>query len=119
MTLGTYGADGMGRMIANCCAIAQHLARRVEASPRLELLAPVTLNIVCFRIIAPVADLDHFNGEVVKDLHESGIAAPSTTIINGRKAVRAAIVNHRTTNADVDRMLEALLELADRRLVPA
>ncbi|MEZ7137165.1 aspartate aminotransferase family protein [Komagataeibacter sp. SM21] len=119
MTLGTYGADGMGRMIANCCAIATHLARRVEASPRLELLAPVTLNIVCFRILAPVDDLDFFNGEVVKDLHESGIAAPSTTIINGTKAVRAAIVNHRTTNADVDRMLEALLELADRRLAAA
>ncbi|AHI25612.1 cytochrome D ubiquinol oxidase subunit I [Komagataeibacter xylinus] len=116
MTLGTYGADGMGDMIANCCAIARHLADRIEANPRLELLAPVTLNIVCFRIIAPVADLDHFNGEVVKDLHESGIAAPSTTVINGHKAIRAAIVNHRTTNADVDRMLDALLDLADRRL---
>ncbi|QOF93921.1 cytochrome D ubiquinol oxidase subunit I [Novacetimonas hansenii] len=116
MTLGTYGAERMGEMVAGCCAIARHLARRVEENPRTELLAPVTLNIVCFRVLAPVDDLDHFNGEIVKDLHESGVAAPSTTLIQGRKAVRAAIVNHRTVEADVDRMLDKLLELADARL---
>ncbi|RBM05470.1 pyridoxal phosphate-dependent decarboxylase family protein [Novacetimonas cocois] len=116
MTLGTYGTERMGEMVAQCCAIARHLARRVEENPRTELLAPVTLNIVCFRVLAPVDDLDHFNSEIVKDLHESGVAAPSTTVISGRKAVRAAIVNHRTVEADVDRMLAKLLELADERL---
>ena len=43
-----------------------------KAEPMLELLAPVTLNIVCFRVRHGAGDLDQLNGELVKDLHESG-----------------------------------------------
>jgi len=48
-------------------------------------------------------------------LYEAGIAVPSTTTIDGRRAIRAAIVNHRTTKADVDAMIDGLLMLARRR----
>ena len=115
MTIGTYGADRMGELVDQSCAVARHLGARVKAEPMLELLAPVMLNIVCFRIRQGAADLDHLNGELVKDLHESGIAVPSTTTIDGRRAIRAAIVNHRTTTRDVDMMIDGLLELALRR----
>ncbi len=115
MTLATYGADRLGRMVDECCAVARHLAARVEAEPSLELLAPVPLNIVCFRVASGHADLDWLNGELVKDLQEAGIAVPSTTVIGGRRAIRAAIVNHRTVPADVDLMVDGLLELAARR----
>ncbi len=116
MTLATYGADRMGEMVDQCCAVARHLAARVEAEPALELLAPVPLNIVCFRVCRGGPDLDHLNAELVKDLHESGIAVPSTTIIDGRRAIRAAIVNHRTRNRDVDIMIDGLLRLAEARM---
>lgn len=106
-TFQVYGADRLGRMVAGTCTVARHLAARVEAEPRLELLAPVALNIVCFRFRAPAAD--GVNREIVLRLHESGLAAPSTTILEGRVAIRAAIVNHRTTTADVDVLLEAVL----------
>ena len=43
-------------------------------------------------------------------MHESGIAAPSTTTIGGRLAIRAAIVNHRTEPRDIDAMLNAVLK---------
>jgi glutamate/tyrosine decarboxylase-like PLP-dependent enzyme len=115
MTLATYGADRLGVMVDACCAVARHLAARVEAEPSLELLAPVSLNIVCFRVCRGAADLDHLNGELVKDLHESGIAVPSTTIIEGQRAIRAAIVNHRTQPHDVDIMIDGLLQLARDR----
>ncbi len=115
MTLATYGADRLGEMVEECCAVARHLAARVEAAPSLELLAPASLNIVCFRVAECDGDRDRFNAELVKDLHESGIAVPSTTTIGGKRAIRAAIVNHRTTIADIDRMLEAILELASLR----
>ena len=115
MTLATYGADRLGQMVDSCCAVARHLALRVEREPSLELLAPVTLNIVCFRVCRGHADLDWFNAELAKDVQESGIAVPSTTTIDGRRAIRAAIVNHRTTIHDVDLMLDALLDLATRR----
>ncbi len=114
MTIAAYGADRMGELVDQSCAVARHLAARVEAEPMLELLAPVTLNIVCFRVRCGAADLDHLNGELVKDLHESGIAVPSTTTIDGKRAIRAAIVNHRTTTCDVDLMIDGILELARR-----
>ncbi|MCQ8280024.1 pyridoxal-dependent decarboxylase [Acetobacteraceae bacterium KSS8] len=119
MTFGTYGAERMGEMVEACCDVAAHLARRVEQEKALELLAPVTLNVVCFRVSeagAPGADLDWLNGELVKDLHESGIAVPSTTTIDGKRAIRAAIVNHRTVREDADIMIEGLLMLLRRRL---
>jgi glutamate/tyrosine decarboxylase-like PLP-dependent enzyme len=115
MTLGTYGADRMGEMVDQCCAVARHLAARIEAEPDLELLAPVGLNIVCFRFYRGALDLDWLNAELVKDLHESGIAVPSTTTINGVRAIRAAIVNHRTENHDVDIMIDGLLALSRLR----
>ena len=106
-TLQTYGADALGAMISKTCALAQYLRQRVEDAPELELLAPVSLNIVCFRYRADPAD--EVNREIAADLQESGIAAPSTTTVNGRVAIRAAIVNHRTTADDLDRLIEATL----------
>ncbi len=117
MTIATYGTDRMGKLADDSCAVARHLAARIEAEPLLELLAPVTLNIVCFRVSHGAANLDHLNAELVKDLHESGIAVPSTTVIGGRRAIRAAIVNHRTTTCDVDLMIDGLLKLTRRRSV--
>ncbi len=48
------------------------------------------------------------NKAIVIDLHDRGAAAPSTTILGGKTVIRAAIVNHRTTQADMDTLLAAL-----------
>jgi aromatic-L-amino-acid decarboxylase len=60
-------------------------------------------------------DADRQNREIVADLQESGIAAPSTTVIAGKSAIRAAIVNHRTRDDDVDAMVDAVLHFAGMR----
>ncbi len=107
MTLQTYGIDGLAGIVDRCCEVARHLADRVEREPMLELLAPVALNVVCFR----VRDRDdRLQSDIVADLQETGIAAPSTTTINGIRAIRAAIVNHRTNEGDVDALIEAVLD---------
>jgi aromatic-L-amino-acid/L-tryptophan decarboxylase len=106
-TLKVYGTERLGRMISGTCALARDLAQRIAAIPELELLAPVSLNIVCFRYRS--ADADRVNAEIVIALQESGIAAPSTTTIDGKLAIRVAIVNHRTTAVDLDALLEAAL----------
>ncbi len=106
-TIRVYGAEKLGRVISNTCVLARHLKRRIEAEPELELLAPVALNIVCFRYRA--ADADRVNADIVVALQESGIAAPSTTTINGCLAIRAAIVNHRTNAGDIDALIDATL----------
>lgn len=93
---------------------ARHLADRVEAEAELELLAPVPLNIVCFRFndgSVPAEKLDALNEELLIRLHESGLAAPSYTRLNGQYAIRAAITNHRSTLADFDLLVDKVLEL--------
>jgi glutamate/tyrosine decarboxylase-like PLP-dependent enzyme len=112
-TLKVHGTEAIGRSVAGCCAVARHLAARVAAEPRLELLAPVALNIACFRHRG--RDPDALNAAIVADLHESGLAAPSTTLLGGRLAIRAAIVNHRTQPRDADALVDAVLQLAARR----
>lgn len=104
-TLRSYGAGKIGASVAHTCEVARHLRDRIAAEPTLELMAPVALNIVCFRYRAD----DALNQRILVAVQESGIAAPSSTHLNGRFAIRAAIVNHRTTASDVDAMLEAVL----------
>ena len=108
-TIKVYGAEKLGAVIAHTCALAQYMQQRIVAMPELELLAPVALNIVCYRYRCEEAD--RVNAEIVVALQESGIAAPSSTTINGRFAIRAAIVNHRTCATDIDSLLGATIKL--------
>jgi glutamate/tyrosine decarboxylase-like PLP-dependent enzyme len=103
--LKTYGLDALGEVIGRVCDLAADLGRRVAASEELELLAPVGLNIVCFGYRG--AD----NAAIAADLQEAGRVAPSTTTLNGRTAIRAAIVNHRTGPADIEALVEGVLAL--------
>ena len=112
-TLKAYGAAKLGAMIERTCALARYLEARILAEPRLELMVPVQLNIVCFRYRAD--DADKVNGEIVADIQESGISAPSTTTLDGQLAIRAAIVNHRTDVGDVEALFAAVLEFGARR----
>ena len=105
-TLKVHGTGHLGAVIEHSCALAQYLKARVEACAELELMAPVGLNIVCFRIRGDHAD--QLNQRVVAELQESGLAAPSTTVLDGRLAIRAAIVNHRTQARDIDTLVEAV-----------
>lgn len=113
MTIEALGADRIGQSIAHTCMLARHLAERLHHHhPALELKAPVALNIVCFGIRGASAE---FVRTLVLDLQESGLAAPSWTTFNGELVVRCAIVNHRTTMADIDGFLDILARyLADR-----
>jgi aromatic-L-amino-acid/L-tryptophan decarboxylase len=116
-TLRVYGTEQLGAMISHTCRIARYLEARVAAEPRLELLAPVPLNIVCFRYRGD--DSDALNTAIVADVQESGVAAPSTTRIDGRTAIRAAIFNHRTAESDIDALIKAVLDHGDARSLPA
>ena len=113
-----HGTRRFGQMIEQNCAQARYLAEHIGHEPELELLAPASLNIVCFRYRANGLDdmvLDDLNAELVQDLHESGIAAPSTTRVRGRLAIRVNITNHRCRRADLDVLLNAVLTAGRRR----
>ncbi len=106
-TLKVYGTRALGEMMANTCTLAQQLGALISAHPRLELLAPITLNIVCFRFRCP--DPNTVNAQLLMELHESGLALPSSTTLQGQFALRAAIVNHRTTLQDLETLVAAVL----------
>jgi glutamate/tyrosine decarboxylase-like PLP-dependent enzyme len=114
LTLKTYGADAFGRQIAQNVAQARYLAGLVDAAPDLERLAPVPLNIVCFRFAGGNRDgdaLDALNRELLMRLQEGGLAVLSSTTIGGRFALRAAIVNHRSRRADFDLLVAEVRRL--------
>ncbi|TWI67731.1 glutamate/tyrosine decarboxylase-like PLP-dependent enzyme [Pseudoduganella lurida] len=115
-TLQAYGTDRMGAAIAGTCALARYCAEQVAARPHFELLAPVALNIVCFRYLVAGDGIDDFNAALVADLQEAGIAAPSLTTLRGKVAIRVAIVNHRSERRDIDALLAGLEALAAARL---
>jgi glutamate/tyrosine decarboxylase-like PLP-dependent enzyme len=110
-TIKVYGTEKLGETIANTCALAQYMQQRIDKHPQLELLAPVSLNIVCFRYRC--ADADAVNAAIVVALQESGIAAPSVTTVNGQLAIRAAIVNHRTGQENIDALLHETVALGN------
>jgi ribosomal protein S18 acetylase RimI-like enzyme len=110
MALKHDGARAWGRLVAQNVAQARHLASLVVAAPDLELLAPVALNVVCFRYRAalPDAELDALNQSLLVELQERGIAVPSGTRVRGRFALRVANTNHRTRREDFTALAQAV-----------
>ena len=98
-------AAKLGRIVRRNVEQARALGDLVAADPDLELLAPVSLNIVCFRYRGSVqgeAALEALNRELLLRLHEGGLAAPSYATVHGRYALRACITNHRTRRGDLE-----------------
>ena len=116
MALKHHGIETFGRLIDQNIAQARYLTLRVEAEPLLELVAPTTINIVCFRyrgaVTADVA-LKAMNVEIMLRLQERGVATVSDTSVHGRHCLRAAINNHRTRRDDLDLLVRTTIALGE------
>ena len=116
-TLRAYGRAGHRAMVERHLDLAQRLARAVDDAPELERLAEVPLNIVCFRYRpGDLSDdaLDTLNAKIGADLLADGRVYVGTTRYRGRVAFRPAIVNWRTTEADIDLIVAVVRELGAR-----
>jgi glutamate/tyrosine decarboxylase-like PLP-dependent enzyme len=110
-TVKEHGFERLGQSIAQTCALARSFHNRIESCPELETMAPAPLNIVVLRRRFPGLDPeteDRLNADLVAHLQTSGVAAPSTCRIGGRLCIRVAIVNHRTTERDLDILLDGI-----------
>lgn len=119
MSLKEHGLDKYRQLVRQNLQQAQYLASLVRASDQLELLAPVDMNIVCFRFIAPELDNDKLNllnKEILMQLHESGKALPSFTVLNGSYAIRAAITNHRSRREDFEVLVNEVVRIGNEIL---
>jgi aromatic-L-amino-acid/L-tryptophan decarboxylase len=116
MSLQANGVDHHARVIEQNVHQARALAAAIDGHPSLELMAPVPLNVVCFRYTAHSMDderLDSLNEEILLRLQERGLAVPSGTRIGGRYAIRVANVNHRSRTEDFEQLVDDVVQLGD------
>ena len=122
------GAEGMRARICRQNGYARHLAERVQASPSLELMAPVTLSICCFRYVPPelrghtdhqtVETLNQLNRTVLRLVRARGRCVPSATTVHGAFVIRPCYINPRTTQADVDALVEEVEQCGAQAWAP-
>lgn len=116
MALREHGVEKFGLLIDQNIAQGHYLAGLIEAEPALELTAPTSINIVCFRYRAGGLDGERskaLNTEIMLRLQEEGIAAISDTTVQGRHCLRVAINNHRTRREDLDLLVAETVRLGN------
>jgi len=114
MSVKEHGLDRFGRMIARNVEQAHYFAGLVENDPTLERMAPVGMDIVCFRFNPGGMEdeaLSALNKEILMQLHEQGIAAPSYTTLQGRYCLRIAIANHRSRQEDFELLAREVVRI--------
>jgi glutamate/tyrosine decarboxylase-like PLP-dependent enzyme len=116
-TLKAYGRSGHRALVERHLELAQRVARRVDEAGDLERLAECKLNIVSFRVRpsgVPEEGLDELNRRAGELVIEDGRVYVGTTTFRGRVAFRPAIVNWRTSEEDVDLMVDVVRESGAR-----
>ena len=119
MSIKEHGRAKYAAMIAQNNRHAAYLAELVEQNPYLELTAPLSMSITCFRMIQPgwgEEALQALNKEILLRLQEEGIASPSSTILNGKYTLRIANVNQRTQREDMDLLVREVLRIGMQKI---
>ncbi|MBL8850555.1 MAG: aminotransferase class V-fold PLP-dependent enzyme [Planctomycetaceae bacterium] len=117
MCLKYFGRDGYREQIERDLTLAEQLAGRVRQSASLELALEPGLSIVCFRYAPPelkddAVALNHVNQQLLETVQLGGTAFLTSTLINGAFWLRACIINHRTTAADIDLLVDHIVQIA-------
>ncbi|MCG2612698.1 aminotransferase class V-fold PLP-dependent enzyme [Terrimonas sp. NA20] len=111
MTIKTYGISQLRQLIRQNMEQAIYAAALIINEPALELMAPVTLNVVCFRFIADPDKTNAINREILMRLQEDGTASLSYAMLNGSYCLRAMVMNHRTQRTDLDILIKEVLKI--------
>jgi glutamate/tyrosine decarboxylase-like PLP-dependent enzyme len=113
-----FGLNAFRESIREDLRLARILADAIDGRPELERLAPVALSAVCFRYVGASGDLNALNRAILDKVIRRGRVYISNAMIEGKFALRACIVNHRSTEEDVNsvasEVLAAAAELASK-----
>jgi glutamate/tyrosine decarboxylase-like PLP-dependent enzyme len=117
LSLRYFGLRAFQQSIAEDLRLARILADAIDAEPKLERLAPVALSAICFRYKDAGGDdagddLDALNRAILVRVTQRGSVYLSNAVIHGQFALRACIVNHRTTEDDVRAVVGEVLAAA-------
>jgi aromatic-L-amino-acid decarboxylase len=111
------GRDGLGERIRRHVGYARRLTELARDHPRLEALTEPELSVACLRYRPPGpisgAELDALNEELLRRLWRTTGYLPSSTVVDGRFAIRPCFIGVRHTEADVVGLADRLLELGD------
>ncbi|NVK51072.1 MAG: amino acid decarboxylase [Cyclobacteriaceae bacterium] len=114
MSLKEHGREKYAQMIAQNNRQAEYLTQLVLENPYLELMAPTSMSITCFRMTQKgltEEEIRNLNREILVRLQEEGIASPSSTILNGKFTLRVANVNQRTRFEDMELLVEEIVRI--------
>ena len=117
LSLRYHGLAAFRQAIIRDLEHGQRLARKIAATPELEILAPVELSAVCFRYTRG-DDLNGLNASILRRVIERGRVYLSNATLRGKFALRACFVNHRTVESDVDAIVEEVLAAAGEAHTP-
>jgi len=109
-----FGAEGIRQRLRFHMSMAKDFASWVDGHPHLERLAPTPFSVVCFRAKRPGDDdpetIDALNMELMERVNASGDIYLSHTRLDPGIALRVAIGNLGTTEADIQRCRDLLDE---------
>ena len=116
LSLRYHGLEAFRQSIANDLAHARRLAECVAEQRECELVAPVELSSVCFRYLGKgelsEAELNRLNPAILKRVNQRGRVYLSNATMRAKFCLRACIVNHRTSDADIDSVVPETLAAA-------
>jgi aromatic-L-amino-acid/L-tryptophan decarboxylase len=111
LVLRAHGTAALAAALREDCRLARVMANAVNSDADLELVAPSSLSVCCFRAV-PASHrgdeqaLDVLNAAVLREVQSAGTAYLSGTAVGGRTALRACITNFRTTETDIAATLD-------------
>lgn len=112
-----HGFSALRKSIEKDLRHAQFLGRLVASEPKLQLLAPIELSAVCFRYVGsgnlPESELNPLNAAILTRIIKRGNVYLSNATLYSKFSLRACIVNHRTTDADIERITQEVLATAN------
>lgn len=112
-----YGADRIGRNVLHNVECARWLAAHVEDHPDLELVAPPSLSICCFRY-APAGSapeiVDRVNAGIRERLGAEGDFFLSSTLVDDRPVLRVCIISPATRAEHVENLVDAVIRIGAR-----
>jgi aromatic-L-amino-acid decarboxylase len=115
MAFRAFGSEGIASRIREHCRLAESFAERVREAPGFELVAPVSMGVVCFRhapIAMPDAAIDERNERIVESVNASGVGYLTHTRLRGRVCMRVGMGNVQTTDAHLDQVWRCVMETA-------
>ena len=121
MSVQIFGMAAFRAAVAQGIELAERAARHIADSRLLELLAPVSLGITCFRVnpeggAKTEEALHRINRNVLARVFWEERAFMSSTLLRGRFALRLCVINHTTTWDDIRETLEAIERFGEEAL---